>query len=55
MKYDNSILLNGMSKFKPIINCIGITLENLKALNLNLKNFIWMMMEKLMKFKVNIH
>ena len=55
MKYDKSILLNGMSKFKPIINCIGITSENLKVLNLNLKNFIWMMMEKLMKLKVNIH
>ena len=27
MKYDNSILLNGMTKFKPIINCIGVTSE----------------------------
>ena len=55
MKYDNSILLNGMSKFKPIINCIGITSEKFKTLILNLMNSIWMMMEKLMKLKVNIH
>ena len=27
MNYDNSILLNGMSKFKPTISCIGITSE----------------------------
>ena len=38
MNYDNSMLLNGMSKSKPIINCIGLHLKNLKVLNLNLKN-----------------
>ena len=38
MKYDNSILLNGMSKFEPQIDCIGITSENLKVLSLNLRN-----------------
>ena len=55
MKYDNSILLNGMSKFKPIINCIGITSEKFKSIEFKFKEFIWMMMEKLMKSKVNIH
>ena len=29
MNYDNSILLNGMTKYKPIINCIGITSEKI--------------------------
>ena len=42
-----------MSKFKPIINYIGITSEKFKSIEF--KNFIWMMMEKLMKLKVNIH
>ena len=55
MNYDNSILLNGMSKFKLIINCIGITSKNLNQLNLNLKNMKWMTMEKLMKIKVIIY
>ena len=32
MKYYNSILLNGMSKFKPKINCIGITSEKFKSI-----------------------
>ena len=32
MKYNSSILLNGMSKFKPIINCIGITSEKFKSI-----------------------
>ena len=32
MNYDNSILLNGMSKFKPTINCIGITSEKFKSI-----------------------
>ena len=32
MNYDNSILLNGMSKFKPIINCIGKTSEKFKSI-----------------------
>ena len=55
MNYDNFILLNGMSKFNPQINCIGITSKILRVLNLNLRNIKWMMMEKLMKLKANIH
>ena len=39
MKYDNSILLNGMSKFKPIINCIGITSEKFKSIEFKFKEF----------------
>ena len=39
MKYDNSILLNGMSKFKPIINCTGITSENFKSIEFKFKEF----------------
>ena len=38
MNYDNSILLNGMSKFKPMISCIVLHQKNLNQLNLNLKN-----------------
>ena len=39
MKYDNSILLNGMSKFKPIINCIGITSEKFKSIEFKFTEF----------------
>ena len=39
MKDDNSILLNGMSKFKPIINCIGITSEKFKSIEFKSKEF----------------
>ena len=39
MKYDNSILLNGMSKFKPIINCIGITSEKFKSIGFKFKEY----------------
>ena len=39
MKYDNSILLNGMSKFKPQINCIGITSEKFKSIEFKFKEF----------------
>ena len=39
MKYDNSILLNGMSKFKPIVNCIGITSEKFKSIEFKFKQF----------------
>ena len=39
MKYDNSILLNGMSKFKPQINCIGITSEKFKSNEFKFKKF----------------
>ena len=39
MKYDNSILLNGMSKFKLIINCIGITSEKFKSIEFKFKEF----------------
>ena len=38
MNCDNSILLNGMSKHKPIINCLELHQKNLNQLNLNLKN-----------------
>ena len=39
MKDDNSILLDGMSKFKPIINCIGITSEKFKSIEFKFKEF----------------
>ena len=39
MKYDNSILLNGMSKFKPKINCIGISSEKFKNIEFKFKEF----------------
>ena len=39
MKYDNSTLLNGMSKFKPVINCIGITSEKFKSIEFKFKKF----------------
>ena len=37
MKYDNSILLNGMSKFKPQIICIGITSEKFRSIEFKFK------------------
>ena len=39
MKYDNSILLNGMFKFKHIINCIGITSEKIKSIEFKFNEF----------------
>ena len=39
MNYDNSILLNGMPKFKPIINCIGITSEKFKSIEFKFKEY----------------
>ena len=39
MSYDNSILLNGISKFKPIINCIGITSEKFKSIEFKFKEY----------------
>ena len=39
MKYDNSILLNGVSKFKPQINCIGITSEKFKSIEFKFKKY----------------
>ena len=39
MKYDNSILLNGMSKFKPQINCIRITSEKFKSIEFKFKEY----------------
>ena len=39
MNYDNSILLNGMSKFKPIISCIGITSEKFKSIEFKFKKY----------------
>ena len=39
MKYDNSILLNGMSKFKPQINCTGLTSEKFKSVEFKFKEF----------------
>ena len=39
MNYDNSILLNGMSKFKPIINCIGFTSEKFKSIEFKFKEY----------------
>ena len=39
MNYDNSILLNGMSKFKPTISCIGITSEKFKSIEFKFKKY----------------
>ena len=39
MNYDNSILLNGMSKYQPIINCIGITSEKFKSIVFKFKEY----------------
>ena len=39
MNYDNSILLNGMSKYKPMINCIGITSEKFKLIEFKFKEY----------------
>ena len=39
MNYDNLILLNGMSKFKPFINCIGITSEKFKSIEFKFKEY----------------
>ena len=39
MKYDNSILLNGMSKFEPQINFIGITSEKFKSVEFKFKEY----------------
>ena len=39
MKYDNSMLLNGMSKFKPQINCIGITSEKFKSIEFKFEEY----------------
>ena len=39
MNYDNSILLNGISKHKPIINCIGITSEKFKSIEFKFKEY----------------
>ena len=39
MKYDNSILLNGMSKFKPQINCIGIASEKFESIEFKFKEY----------------
>ena len=39
MNYDNSILLNGMSKFNPIISCIGITSEKFKSIEFKLRKY----------------
>ena len=39
MKYDNTILLNGMLKLKPQINCIGITSEKFKSIEFKFKDF----------------
>ena len=39
MKYDNSILSNGISKFKPQINCIGITSEKFKSIEFKFKEY----------------
>ena len=39
MNYDNSILLNGISKHKPIINCIGITSEKFKNIEFKFKEY----------------
>ena len=37
MNYDNSILLNGMSKLKQIINCIRTTSEKFKSIEFKFK------------------
>ena len=39
MNYDNSILLNGMSKHKLIINCIEITSEKFKSIEFKFKEY----------------
>ena len=39
MNYDSFILLNGMSKHKPIINCIGITSEKFKSIEFKFKEY----------------
>ena len=39
MNYDNSILLNGMSKHKPIINFIGITSGKSKSIKFKFKEY----------------
>ena len=39
MNYDNSILLNRMSKHKHIINCIGITSEKFKSIEFKFKEY----------------
>ena len=39
MKYDNSILSNGVSKFKPQINCTGITSEKFKSIEFKFKEY----------------
>ena len=39
MNSDNSILLKGMSKHKPIINCIGITSEKFKSIEFKFKKY----------------
>ena len=39
MNYDNSILLNGMSKLKPTISCIGITSEKFKSIEFKFKKY----------------
>ena len=40
MNYDNSILLNGMSKFNPIISCIGISSEKFKSIDFKFKKYL---------------
>ena len=40
MNYGNSILLNGMSKFKPIVSCIGITSEKFKSIEFEFKKYV---------------
>ena len=39
MNYDNSILLNGMSKLNPVISCIGITSEKFKSIEFKFKKY----------------
>ena len=39
MNYDNAILSNGMSKLKPMINCIGITSEKFKSIEFKFKEY----------------
>ena len=39
MNYDISILLNGISKYKPIINCIGISSEKFKSIEFKFKEY----------------
>ena len=40
MNYDNSILLNGMSKSKPIISCICITSEKFRVIEFKFKKYV---------------